>query len=354
MNVRGVELNSKVIIHPSIENATNFYIKNLYKAIKQDYNVVGYNEIKGKIGKLKGDIYHFNWIESINQKKDYLKRKILIILLKLLNKKIIWTVHNNMPHEIKNQKQTIDFMKFMAKKADRVHVLCKETVNSEYLKKYREKIVYIPHGDYIGNYAKSRVDIHERYKIDKEKKIILFIGQVRKYKNIELLIKVFKNSYIENNNCVLLICGNCNDEEYKKELQEISTPNVFFDFKFIKDEEMESYLRNSEIIVAPYNKQSSLNSGTLWMAMSYKKTMMLPLIGCVKDVKNYNDFLYVYDYSSQDEHYNNLLECMEKLKNDVEKNTNILENKGKDAYEYILKNQSWLKQANNWINLYKF
>ncbi len=347
-------MRKRVIVYPSIEKSTNFYIRNLYKTIKKDYNVVGYNEIKEKIGKLKGDIYHFNWIESINQKKDYLKKKILIILLKLLNKKIIWTVHNNMPHEIKDQKQTIDFMKFMAKKADRVHVLCKETVNSEYLKKYREKIVYIPHGDYIGNYAKSRVDIHERYKIDKEKKIILFIGQVRKYKNIELLIKVFKNSYIENNNCVLLICGNCNDEEYKKELQEISTPNVFFDFKFIKDEEMESYLRNSEIIVAPYNKQSSLNSGTLWMAMSYKKTMMLPLIGCVKDIRNYDDFLYVYDYNNQDDHYQKLLNCMRKLNSDMKNNEKNLLEKGNLAYKYILNSQSWKKQSKDWINLYKF
>ena len=126
-------MRKRVIVYPSIEKSTNFYIRNLYKTIKKDYNVVGYNEIKEKIGKLKGDIYHFNWIESINQKKDYLKKKILIILLKLLNKKIIWTVHNNMPHEIKDQKQTIDFMKFMAKKSDRVHVLCKEKVNSEYL-----------------------------------------------------------------------------------------------------------------------------------------------------------------------------------------------------------------------------
>ncbi len=351
-------MKKKVVIYPTIKEMENRYINNLYNTIKNDYEVQGYyGENRSLKEKLSYDIYHFNWIESASGKLirlKYIKKKALIILLKILNKKIIWTVHNNMPHECKAQKLTINFMNFMAKKADKIHILCKETINNEYLQKYKEKVIYIPHGDYIDNYEKADIDIYERYNISKEKKIMLFIGQVRKYKNIELLINAFRNSKIENNNYILLICGNCPDEQYKDEIKKISDSNIYFDFNFIKDEEIESYLEYSKILVAPYNKKSSLNSGTLWMAMSYRKTMMLPVIGCVKDIENYKDILYTYDYKDEDEHYNSLLDCFKRLQDDIENNDSTLNEKGEQCYKYIIEKQSWKANKEKWIDLYKF
>jgi glycosyltransferase involved in cell wall biosynthesis len=280
---------------------------------------------------------------------------VFIKILKMLNKKIVWTVHNNMPHELINEKETKKIMKFMAKNSDRIHILCNETVNTnQYLKEWQSKIVYIPHGDYINCYDGKDINIYDKYNIPLTKKIILFAGQIKKYKNIELLIKAFIESKLEDNNYVLLICGKCNDEVYKEELKKITNDNIFFDFRFIADEEMGSYLNASEIIVAPYNKKSSLNSGTLWMCMSYSKTMALPLIGCVKDVKNYNDFLYTYDYSSEVEHYDALLKCLLKIKSDLNEDNNILKEKGQKAYDYITNNQTWELLKEKWIDLYKF
>ena len=130
--------------------------------------------------------------------------------------------------------------------------------------------------------------------------------------------------------------------------------NIYFDFNFIKDNEIGSYLKNSEAIIVPYNKKSSLNSGTLWMCMSYSKTMILPLIGCVKDIENYDKFLYVYDYDKEEEHYNALLKCLKGIKQDITKDEDILSKKGKSAYEFIIKNQTWEILKEKWIELYKF
>lgn len=344
----------RVLIFPSVSSKYNKYLNNLCDTIRDNYEVVGYDTALKKKKLFKSEIYHFNWYESTDSKKTIAIRKMFIRILKLLNKKIIWTVHNNFPHEVKNKNGTINFMKFMAEKSDRIHILCKETINNEYLEKYKTKIVCVPHGDYIDNYLKSDIDIYERYNIDKSKKIMLFIGQVRKYKNIELLIKAFCNSNIQEDDFVLLICGNCYDKRYEEEIRNLSNENVFFDFNFIKDEEMEAYLKASQMIVAPYNKQSSLNSGTLWMAMSYHKTMMLPLIGCVKDIDNYKNILYVYDYKNEEEHYNSLLNCFKLLKTNVEKNETVLQERGKECYKYINEKQSWKANKEKWVNLYKF
>ncbi len=352
-----LNMNTKIIFFPTKSKLANSYLNNIYNTIKNQYEITGFDEIKKK-DYFKYNIYHFNWIEStswsiIEQKFDYIKKIFFINILKLLKKKIIWTVHNNMPHETNNKKNVINFMKFMAKKSDRIHILCTETLENDFLKSYNNKAILIPHWDYVNNYPKSNTNIYEKYNIQKGKKIILFIWQVRKYKNIELLIKAFRKSKLEENDFILLICWKLDNQDYGEELKNLSNENVFFDFNFIKDSEIESYLRTSQIIIAPYDKSSSLNSWTLWMAMSYKKTMILPLIWCVKDIKDYDKFLYVYDYYKED-HYEKLLECLLKLKSDLWKQKNELKLKWEQAYNYLMNNQSWESQKQNRINLYKF
>ena len=349
--------NIRILLYPTKTTGENRYLNNLYNTIKDSYEVTGFDEIKKKKDYFNYDIYHFNLIEwmgggIIKQKMTYLKKKVFIYVLKLLNKKIVRTVHNNTSHDKDKQEIGINFMKFMAKKSDKIHILCTQTLQNDFLRPYKDKIVIIPHGDYIGNYPYANIKIYNRYNIPTNKKIVLFVGQVRKYKNIELLINAFKESKLEENDFVLLICWKLYNQDYGEELKNLSNENIYFDFNFIKDSEMEAYLRQSQIIAAPYNKISSLNSGPLRMAMSYKKTMMLPLIWCVKDIKNYEDFLYIYDYNKE-EHYEKLLECTLKLKSDYIKNENVLKVKGEMAYNAIC-NQSRKTQKENRINLYKF
>ncbi len=93
-------MKKKVIIYPARHSKHNLYIDNLYHTICDEYDVVGYDEVKkqGVKSILSADIYHLNWYENVKKAKVF-KKKIFIYVLKLLNKKIIWTVHNNVPHE---------------------------------------------------------------------------------------------------------------------------------------------------------------------------------------------------------------------------------------------------------------
>ena len=356
----------KVMLWPTKHSEHNGYIDNLYRTICNEYEVVGYDEMKKKGIKdiLSADIYHLNWYENISSSNSKAKSKLMIIkkkvciyVLKVLRKKIIWTVHNSVPHDLDDSKSIIGLMKFISRKADKIHIMCTDTLNNKYfnLKKYEKKIVLIPLGDYINNYGYSNVDIKDRYGIKKDEKIILFSGLVRKYKNIELLVEAFEKSGIEKSKFILLICGLCQNVSYKEELQKnIETRNVKFDFEFIKDDEMGDYLQQSDILVSPYNKESSLNSATLIMAMSYSKSFICPLIGTVKEIKDYNKMLYVYDYSDKREHLINLIKQFQKIEQDVKENEKILQEKGKLAYEYIQNNQTWEGNKQSWLKLYKF
>ena len=349
-----------IVLFPTTSSTDNFYLNNLVKMLEEKYEIYSFEKLKNnKKELLKKDIILLNWYENVEKSNfiktlyAYIKRAIFIFILKIKHTQIIWTVHNRKPHEANYPKLISAFMNYLAFISDKIHILCSATKEEKFLKKYENKIFIAHHGDYIDNYKGKDIDIYERYNIPKEKKIMLFVGQIRKYKNIELLISTFKKSKIEDEDFVLLICGKCNSNEYKEELEKNTEneENIYIDFNFIKEDEMESYLKNSEIIVAPYNKESSLNSGTLWMSLSYGKTMLLPQIGGVADINSKNNFLYIYDYNNENEHSEKLLECFNKLKDDVKNDREILSKKGKLGFEYIKNNQTWEKVKEEWFDM---
>jgi glycosyltransferase involved in cell wall biosynthesis len=206
------------------------------------------------------------------------------------------------------------------------------------LQKYEKKTISVPHGDYFNNYPLSNFNIKEYYSIPQENNILLFIGQIRLYKNIELLIDAFKNSKLSKGNWTLLICG-----DGKLNIQ--SSKNVILDFNFIPDEKMRAYLEQSSLLIAPYNKKSSLNSGALWLACSFAKPFILPDIGCVRDIPNRDEFLYVYDYANRKEHLKNLTETLNKI------NPEILKTMGVKAYNFMQQN-SWERNKERWLGIF--
>jgi glycosyltransferase involved in cell wall biosynthesis len=206
------------------------------------------------------------------------------------------------------------------------------------LQKKKKKIVHIPHGDYFNNYPSNDFNIKEHYSIPQENNILLFIGQIRRYKNIELLMVAFENSKLSKENWTLLICGN-------GKLNAKTSKNTILDFNFIPNEKMNAYLEQSSLLVAPYNKKSVLNSGTLWLACSFAKPFILPVIGCVKDIPNKEEFLYIYDYENQNEHLKNLTDTLNKV------NADALEAMGKKAYSFIQRN-SWENNKEKWLGVY--
>jgi len=335
----------KILMFPDNTNEDNKYLGNLVKTIGEFYQVDGNYSIKasGIKKKLGYKIYWLNWYENINTLKSFLKNTAILFMLKLFGKKIIWSIHNKASHE--NNVYSKWLFLLLKKISSKIHILCQATIQECNLQKYKKKIIYIPHGDYFNCYPQSNFNIFEYYSIPINHKILLFTGLIRPYKNIELLIESFDKSDMSKNNWNLLICGKIVDSYYETEVRALimDKKNIIVDFNFIPDDKMSSYLTQSSLLIAPYNKKSSLNSGTVWMAFSYSKTMILPNIGCVRDLPNKNSFLYVYDYETRDEHFDNLVKAL----NNVNKDSALLEEKGKVAYK-VMETNSWENNKEKW------
>lgn len=345
----------KILIYPYPDLLKgNLYLENLSKTINDKY-IIFNSSHSYFFSILFSDVILLNWFESINSNFfSLIKRLLFLFLAKALRKKIIWTIHNREPHD-----GIFYYEKFLiillVKKTDRIHILCKETLSIPFLKGYEKKCILIPHGDYFNNFRGKGNDIHNQHKIPKNQKIILFTGAIRPYKNIELLINAFSQSQISKKNYSLLIRGLCKNELYQNELKKHikNDVNIFIDFSFIPNEEMESYLNQSICLVAPYQKDSVLNSGTLWMAFSYAKTIIIPSIGSVKDIPNNESMLYLYSYSNKTDHQENLCNIFKKISHDMELNPSILQQKGIAGYKLMQEN-SWNNNKKKWEDLFLF
>lgn len=342
-----------VCIYPDLGNE-NFYMRNLVDSLNDEFEFIDFRSlIRNPFLFFKIKVFHFNWIENeisenfLVSKFQYYIKKMFISLSKKLGKKIIWTFHNKKPHDTNEKEYINNFINFMMDISDNIIVHCKESF--EYLKGYENKIVYMPHGNYIGNYKINSSDLRENFNIKSNELVFMFIGQIKKYKNIEILIEAFNKANISNSK--LIIAGNCKSLEYRKKLREqVSSDNIIFSFKFIENEEITKYLNTADILVFPYDIKSTLNSGSIIMSFSYKKTVISPLIGTLKDIKE--NFYYSYKYNTEEDHLINLMKKIEEVYTKYNENNNILNYYGLESYNYVKEKNSWLISRNKIKKIY--
>ena len=111
--------------------------------------------------------------------------------------------------------------------------------------------------------------------------------------------------------------------------------NVIFDFRFINNGEIPSLLSKVDIVLIPYNVESSLNSGVAILAFSYAKTVISTEIGTVLDFLD-SGMVYVYNNSQNDELKNTLCSIYD----EIQKDSHFLEVKGSGMLEYVRKHNN--------------
>lgn len=326
----------KAFISPHSRN-DNKYIDLMIACLEEaNINVVSRGNLKKEFFQTK--IFIFNWIEGLQSNNvtiAYTKKKLMLIILKLMGKKIVWTLHNKQPHDSSNPIQ-IKIMKFMVKISDKIIIHSKESVEvinslTSNPEKCDKKILYVPHPNYIGAYpSEEEIEV-----VDTKKLKFLFVGAVKPYKNVELLIESFREIKTDLQ-IELLIAGKASSEAYKNSIVELvnDCPNIKLNLKFIPDEELVKVISKNDILILPYDIKSSLNSGTIILAFSNKKTVISPLIGTLKDYKD-KSFFYYYDYYNNSDHKEKLKNQIKKVINDYTKDKECLHKKGQIAFENV-------------------
>lgn len=339
----------KVCFYPTCENATNHFLANLARLLRSEgrFECSGFLDLakQGKGEEFRQDVYHFNWFDQSLSVWSFLYRFYILLRVIFGRKRIVWTIHNTVPHggvPFYNRILRGLLLRFSTV----IHIMSEGSRDLPYLQPYLHKVELVPHGDYFGSYPECDVNVRERFGIAPDVPLVLFLGAIRPYKNIEVLLDAF-----DFDDAVLLVCGNVRPANYLDKLTKCLSgkKNVFFSPEFVPDTALSAYLRAASFLVAPYSYDSALNSGTVLLACSYGKTVVCPDIAGVRDIQAASSCLYAYHYDSGEEHVSKLREALSRALADARSGAIAAKESG--ALEYMRHN-SWDANRSRWCALF--
>ena len=346
----------KVLFYPS-DYSTNKYGSIITEGLSsRSIEVVTYSSAFKSYNVFKSiDVVHLNWFESLGKStsadiKKFIARSAKLIAFKLSGKRIVWTMHNKISHDQKNRSLKKAFMRLIISSADVIiiHSKISEQILQEAYHTSKSKIKYIPHPDYIDAY-KAPVPIAVQ-PLSQGRLNLLFLGAVKPYKNIELLINMARQFP---DKVTLTIAGNAK-ENYKAQVIEYArgTSNVNFILQFIPDDMLTTYIRDSDLLILPYNLKSSLNSGTVILAFSNARTVICPAIGTISDLED-PDTVLSYTYTDDEQHAGILLNKVQQAIAMKEADPSIFKKLGAKVFEQVSLYNSKDSVTDKLINQYQ-
>ena len=258
---------------------------------------------KDGMGKI---IFHLHWTNYILYKAKTLeaaeqrKNQFLAQLFDFLSRggKLIWTIHNVLPHKCPYKAQEIELRNIICLAAQKVHVHSASSLSEleKYLNIPKEKLAIVPHGNYVGIYPNNiaRDEARKRFNFAASQTVFLFLGQIRKYKGIDDLIVAFNRVQQQFPNTHLLIagkpCDRINIEEF--EIDQEAKSKITLIERYVPEEELQWFFNAADVTVLPYKK--ILTSGSLLNAMSFGCPVIAPRVGMTEEIirDGHNGYLY--------------------------------------------------------------
>ena len=128
-------------------------------------------------------VFHLHWpsFNIRNKKKskglfklNFFLSKSYIKSIKFLGFKLVWTIHNLVPHE-KNTSNDLEITKLLCEVADAKIVHSNQTISEMKKLKLNVKNTFvIPHGSYVGVYSNNKKDTKRSFGFSKKDFVFLF------------------------------------------------------------------------------------------------------------------------------------------------------------------------------------
>ncbi|REF36670.1 glycosyltransferase [Thermasporomyces composti] len=233
-------------------------------------------------------VVHVHWLNVVMAKaadeadaRDRLKRYLdQLSQLKEQGARILWTVHNVLPHETRFERLEAELRQGVVNLAERVHVMSPRTreLVSPWFDIPEEKLLAVPHPAYHDVYPSWMTKQQARLELGMPPDVTAFalVGRVQPYKGLTELLDAFDRlCEREPGRYALIVAGPTNQEEETRAFRErvLTHPAVYAALRKIPDDEMQVYLRAADVAVFPYRR--SLNSGALALALTFGLPVVL-------------------------------------------------------------------------------
>lgn len=215
-----------------------------------------------------------------------------------------------------------------------------------------ESIHIVPHGNYLAQseLSPSRESARSRLKIDEGRIVILFFGQIKEVKGLDIAIAALGKLISDSPsfNPLLIIAGKVWKDDFDKYSELINKyglkNNVLTDVRYISDEEALTYYAASNIVVLPYRR--IYQSGVLLMAMSLKRCVVASDLPGMVEVLG-RDGKYGLLFKSNDH------ESLANLLGELLSADCLLDDIGEHAYLLMKDSYSWRSIGEQTYDVYK-
>lgn len=299
-----------ITLFPNLKVKGNPYIQDFIDALNQQEGIVVVNPAhKNPLlsilpKKHWGDIFIFNWFESIPDFKYGLLQSLIavffVIFIKLSGRKIVWILHNKQPHKQKWGFVKQFLGKFIALSADLII-----THATDGIKLVQDKYPYAQDKvHFLHHPTKDKLDYISNHPSPKSYDLLIW-GAIAQYKGITEFIDYLSLHPEEKMN--VCIVGKCASKDLFNKLSQTLPSNITLIHKRASFEELAGYISQSHFVLMPYYSRSILSSGILMDSLSFGAKIIGPHTGSFKDytqetllkVYTFQDFGDIYPIVKQ-------------------------------------------------------
>ena len=152
-----------------------------------------------------------------------------------------------------------------------------------------ERVSVIPHGIMMPlHHSIGRSEARRRQNLPEKRRIILFFGSIRPNKGLDVLLEAL--NYIRSRvpEVLLIVAGavprGMNFQKYSDIIQKLNlSENVRTEINFIPDEDVDSFMAASDLVVLPYTKFEA-QSGVLLRAYAHEKPVVVSDVGAMGEL----------------------------------------------------------------------
>jgi beta-1,4-mannosyltransferase len=262
--------------------ASNPYCELLYDHVEK----LGVDVVDGRSGvrwllraRRRVDVLHLHWPERHFRQGSLASAvgfALRLGLARLLRYRIVWTVHNAMPHEGASAGDR--FVRRVLVRVAHLVVHC-DAARATLGRAGRDAVV-IPHGSYVGRYPNGITPTAARARLglEPEARVLLAFGQVRAYKNLDALTRAF--AAVDAPGARLVIAG---EPVCGTHLAPVADARIRLFLRHVADAEVQVFLNAADLVVLPY--RAVLTSGAAMLALSFGRGVVAPRLGCLAELE---------------------------------------------------------------------
>jgi beta-1,4-mannosyltransferase len=204
-----------------------------------------------------------------------------LLLARLLRYRVVWTVHNALPHE----RHVVDRpLRWLLVHSARLVVQAEAARVA--LPQTRQLAAVVPHGHYIGCYPDdlSAADARRTLGLAASDRVFVCFGQLRAYKDVGALLDAFAR--LPGPSLHLVIAGRPATEADAEIIRTAVRRDgrVQTHLAFVSDPDVQRFLKAADFVVLPY--RDVLTSGAALLALSFARPLVVSRRGCLVELEH--------------------------------------------------------------------